>query len=209
MSVSGQVAAPGPMVGTGLEARFGRRTVFSGVDIVVEPGVPTGVLGPSGSGKTTLLRIVAGLTEPSAGRVDRPQLPAGRIGMLAQNPRQVSNPRWTLRRILAEPAAIGRRPCDIEATADRVGLDTALLDRFPAQVSDGQLQRACLGRLLVQAPSFVLCDEPTSMLDPVSARAVVAILQHLVEDGAGLMLVSHNRRLVERRCGRIVELGAS
>ncbi|MEE3850012.1 ATP-binding cassette domain-containing protein [Gordonia sp. LSe1-13] len=209
MSVSLRRPTAGVITGTGLSAQFGERVVFSGVDVVVEPGSITGVLGPSGSGKTTLLRVLAGLATPSAGTLVRPELRAGAIGLLAQIPRQVTNPRWTLRRIIAEPSAIRRRPCDTEAIAARVGLAPDLLDRFPSQVSDGQLQRACSGRLLVQQPRFVFCDEPTSMLDPVSARAVVEILQRLVDDGVGMMLVSHNRRLVGARSDRIVALGAS
>lgn len=202
---------PGPttpvsVVGRGLEVRYGDTVVFTGVDVTVAPGSMTGVLGPSGSGKTTLLRVLAGLTEPSGGIVERPTLAPGAMGMLAQVPRTVANPRWPLRRIIAEPAAIGRRRCEVEPVAERVGLDVALLDRFPAQVSDGQLQRACLGRLLVQAPRFVFCDEPTSMLDPVSARMVVEVLQRLVDDGTAMLLVSHNRPLIERRCDRVVEL---
>ncbi|GAC02647.1 putative ABC transporter ATP-binding protein [Gordonia namibiensis NBRC 108229] len=198
------------LVGSGLTARFGDREVFTDLEVAVDAGSITGVVGRSGSGKTTLLRILAGLTEPAAGTVEQRGLEPrpGTIGLLAQHPRVVANPRWTLRRIVAEPAAIGRRDCDTEAIAARVGLNPALLDRFPSQVSDGQLQRACVGRLLVQAPKFVLCDEPTAMLDPVSARAVIGLLQELVDDGAGMVLVSHQRRIIEARCDRVVDLDA-
>lgn len=198
------------LLGSGLTARFGDREVFSGLDIAAHAGSITGVVGRSGTGKTTLLRILAGLAEPTAGSVEQRGVDPrpGNIGLLAQHPRLVANPRWTLRRIVAEPAAIVRRTCDVEAVAGRVGLDPALLDRFPSQVSDGQLQRACVGRLLVQAPRFVLCDEPTAMLDPISARAVIGLLQELVDDGAGMVLVSHQRRLVDARCDRVVDLDA-
>ncbi|MCK8614828.1 ABC transporter ATP-binding protein [Gordonia sp. C13] len=198
------------LVGSGLTARFGDREVFTDLEVAVDAGSITGAVGRSGSGKTTLLRILAGLTEPAAGTVEQRGLEPrpGTIGLLAQHPRVVANPRWTLRRIVAEPAAIGRRDCDTEAIAARVGLDPALLDRFPSQVSDGQLQRACVGRLLVQAPKFVLCDEPTAMLDPISARAVIGLLQELVDDGAGMVLVSHQRRIIEARCDRVVDLDA-
>jgi len=196
------------LVGSGLTARFGGREVFADLAIGVDAGSVTGVVGHSGSGKTTLLRILAGLTEPAAGRVEQRGVERrpGTIGLLAQHPRGVANPRWTLRRVVAEPATIARRNCDVEAIAGRVGLDPALLDRFPSQVSDGQLQRACVGRLLVQAPRFVLCDEPTAMLDPISARAVIGLLQELVDDGAGMVLVSHQRRLVDARCRDVVDL---
>ncbi|WP_317451338.1 ABC transporter ATP-binding protein [Gordonia jinghuaiqii] len=215
-SETGRILGSGALVGTGLSARYGETVVFAGLDVSVESGSITGVVGRSGSGKTTLLRILAGLVPPAAGSVDRQgcrphgnRRAAGDIGLLAQHPRLVTNPRWTLRRIVAEPAAISRRTCDVGSVARKVGLDPALLDRYPAQVSDGQLQRACLGRLVVQAPRFVLCDEPIAMLDPVSARGVIALLQDMVDDGAGMVLVSHNRRLVEARSSRLVDLDAN
>ncbi|QMU21487.1 ABC transporter ATP-binding protein [Gordonia rubripertincta] len=198
------------LAGRGLTARFGDREVFADLDIAVVTRSITGVVGRSGSGKTTLLRILARLTEPAAGAVEQRggEPRPGTVGLLAQHPRVVANPRWTLRRIVAEPAAITRRLCEVEEIAARVGLDPALLDRFPSQVSDGQLQRACIGRLLVQAPRFVLCDEPTAMLDPIAARAVIGLLQELVDAGAGIVLVSHQRRLVDARCDRVVDLDA-
>ncbi len=197
------------LVGAGLTARFGDTVVFESLDVGVGPGSVTGVVGRSGSGKTTLLRILAGLADPSAGTVEwRDGRRPGDLGLIAQHPRLVTNPRWTLRRIVAEPAAIARRDCDVERAATRVGLDPALLDRYPSQVSDGQLQRACLGRLVVQQPRVVLCDEPTAMLDPVAARAVASLLDDLVADGAGLLLVSHDRRFVGSRSRDVIDLDA-
>lgn len=196
------------LVGTGLTARFGDAVVFDALDVGVAAGSVTGVVGRSGSGKTTLLRILAGLTAPAEGSVqwcgDRRR--PGDVGTLAQHPRLVTNPRWTLRRIVTEPATIARRDCDVDRAARRVGLDAALLDRYPAQVSDGQLQRACLARLVVQEPRVVLCDEPTAMLDPLASRAVASLLDDLVAAGAGLLLVSHDRRLVESRSRDVVDL---
>ncbi|MFE0748770.1 ABC transporter ATP-binding protein [Gordonia sp. NPDC058843] len=195
------------LVGTGLSAHFGDTVVFEGLDIGIGPGSVTGVVGRSGSGKTTLLRILAGLTAPTEGTVEwRGDRHSGAIGLLAQHPRLVTNPRWTLRRIVAEPATIMRQDCDVDTVADRVGLDPGLLDRYPSQVSDGQLQRACLGRLAVQQPRVVLCDEPTAMLDPVAKRAVASLLDDLVAEGAGLLLVSHDRRLVGSRSRNVVDL---
>lgn len=197
--------------GTKLTKTFDGRILFENIDIRIIPGEITGVVGASGTGKTMLLRILTGLTPPTAGTVTYDGAAASRVGglgILAQHPRQVCNPRWTVRRIIAEPAAIVRRDIDLAGILERVGLDATLLDRFPAQVSDGQLQRACLARILVAAPDYVLCDEPTAMLDPVSARRVIGVLADLVDAGTGALLVTHNHRLAQARSTRVVDLGA-
>ncbi len=188
---------------TGVGLAFGGRTVLDGVDLSAPAGQITGVTGASGSGKTTLLRVLAGLQRPDTGEIrydGDPVAPKGSIALLAQHPRLVCNPRWTLGQIIAEPALIrGDRfgAADLRSTAGDVGLDPALLDRYPGQVSDGQLQRACLGRVLTQRARFVLCDEPTAMLDPISTASVVALLRGLADGGASVVLVSHDAVLVE------------
>lgn len=179
---------------------FDGAVVLQQVSVTVAPGAITGITGPSGVGKTTLLGVLAGLVQPRTGTVtwDTQARPSrGSIALLAQHPRLVCNPRWTLGAIVAEPAAIRRKSIDVEAVCDRVGLDTALLRRFPAQVSDGQLQRACLARILVQQPLYILCDEPTSMLDPIATRDVMRLLTALAADGAGLAVVSHDRAVID------------
>ena len=205
----------GDLYATGLTVRFGGRTVLDGVDLTAPAGAITGVTGASGSGKTTLLRVLAGLQRPHAGEIrygaasasgasnSAPGPRRGSVALLAQHPRLVCNPRWTLRQIIDEPLAIragrGFHP-SAEQTADRVGLDTALLERYPGQVSDGQLQRACLGRVLTQGdggPLLVLCDEPTAMLDPIATGSVVSLLRDMAGAGSTVVLVSHDPALID------------
>ncbi|ADG78579.1 ABC transporter related protein OS=Tsukamurella paurometabola (strain ATCC 8368 / DSM / CCUG 35730 / CIP 100753 / JCM 10117 / KCTC 9821 / NBRC 16120 / NCIMB 702349 / NCTC 13040) OX=521096 GN=Tpau_1967 PE=4 SV=1 [Tsukamurella paurometabola] len=201
------------IIGTGIVVRRRGRPVLDGVNVTVHAGAVTGVLGPSGAGKTTLLRVLAGLLSPDAGSVDHgggaPRPAAGTLAMLAQHPRTVCNPRWPLARIVGEPRRISGVGIGVDEAADRAGLQPSLLDRFPAQVSDGQLQRACVARILVQAPRFLLADEPVAMLDPVSARAVLRILDAVTAAGTGVVLVSHNAALVRRRAATVIELQSS
>ena len=139
----------------------------------------------------------------SGASTSAPGPPRGSLALLAQHPRLVCNPRWTLRQIIDEPLAIraGRGfRSSAEQTADRVGLDTALLERYPGQVSDGQLQRACLGRMLTQGdggPLLVLCDEPTAMLDPIATGSVVSLLRDMAGAGSTVVLVSHDPALID------------
>jgi peptide/nickel transport system ATP-binding protein len=185
----------GSLKAIGIRVAFGGTTVLDGIDFHADAGTITGVTGASGSGKTTLLRVLAGLRRPDAGEVsyDGEPTPAkGSIAVLAQHPRLVCNPRWTLRQIIAEPAAIRGEKCALDDVAARVGLDPSLLGRYPGQVSDGQLQRACLGRIQVQGAATVLCDEPTAMLDPIASATVMTLLREIAHGGAAVVLVSHD-----------------
>lgn len=193
----------------GITVRFGSRTVLDAVDLEAPAGAITGVGGPSGSGKTTLLRVLAGLQQPDAGRVrygTEPVPDEGTVALLAQHPRLVCNPRWTLRQIIAEPATIRGQSVGVDGLGTRVGLEPDLLVRYPGQVSDGQLQRACLARVLAQAAGVVLCDEPTSMLDPIAAAAVAALLREIAAAGAAVVLVSHDPGLLAALADRMISL---
>ncbi|UXA18619.1 ABC transporter ATP-binding protein [Mycobacterium sp. SMC-4] len=188
---------------TGIVVTLAGRSVLDRVDVAAPAGAVTGVTGVSGSGKTTLLRVLAGLLTPDAGEVHYdgdPRPVPGSVALLAQHPRLVCNPRWTLAQIIAEPATIRGEPSgsgSIDEVAVRVGLEPALLDRYPGQVSDGQLQRACLGRAVVQRARYVLCDEPTAMLDPIATGSVVSVLGEFAAAGAAVVLVSHDPGLVQ------------
>ncbi|MCZ4551540.1 ABC transporter ATP-binding protein [Gordonia rubripertincta] len=189
--------------------RFGDHIVLDGKDFAAPAGAISGIYGRSGTGKTTLLRVLAGLLRPDAGTVrfdGGAAAPAGTIAMLDQHPRLVCNPRWTLTRIITEPGDITGRPVDPVSFAERTGLDRDLLSRYPSQVSDGQLQRACLARALVQQPRYLMCDEPTAMLDPIASADVVTMLRSVAAAGTGIVLVSHDPDSIDELCSTTTEL---
>src|SRR5882672_9676840 len=144
------------------------------LDLDVHDGELLVLLGPSGSGKTTVLRCIAGLEEPTSGdvvigdRVVTHAAPAERdVAMVFQTP--ALYPHLTVRENIAFPlelrgvsgAQVTRR---VVEAAGRLGLDNAL-DRMPAQLSEGERQRAALGRAIVRGPQAFLLDEPLSKLD--------------------------------------------
>ncbi|MGW7418052.1 ABC transporter ATP-binding protein, partial [Streptomyces sp. NPDC054863] len=155
--------------------------VVRDANLTVAPGESVGLLGPSGCGKSTLARVAALLHRPDEGTVTldgarvqgwrhrTPRAQRTAIGVVFQQPRLSADPRLRLRDLIAEPLrATGRRDEAADRVAelsDAVGLGADLLGRRPHEVSDGQLQRACLARALVLRPRWLVCDEMTAMLD--------------------------------------------
>ena len=131
--------------------------------------------------------------------------------MLFQSPRAAADPRLRLADLIAEPLrATGQGALAVARTtelADLVGLTPDLLTRQPHEVSDGQLQRACLARALAHDPPYLLCDEATVMLDASTQAHVAAVIrkrQHRHQ--TGVLLVSHDPALLRRWADRVVEL---
>ncbi|MDR7300538.1 ABC transporter ATP-binding protein [Haloactinomyces albus] len=210
--------------GSGLVAGYRKNApVLDGVDVEVPPGGVVGLAGPSGCGKSTLARVLSLLQQPWAGRVSvdgvavtgfrhaAPREQRTKIGLVFQQPRQAVDPRFTLWQIIAEPLyALGRSG---EATdrvaelAERIGVSDELLHRRPHEVSDGQLQRACLGRALVVRPRYLICDEMTAMLDASTTAALVRVVDEQVRDGdTGVLAISHDEMLLERWASRVIRL---
>nr|WP_203721261.1 ATP-binding cassette domain-containing protein [Streptomyces coelicoflavus] len=199
-----------------------RAPVFRDVSLSVAPGEAVGLLGPSGCGKSTLARVAALLHRPDAGalhldgtpvrhwRHRAPRALRTAFGVVFQQPRLAADPRLTLADLVAEPLrATGRRD---EATgrvaelAAGVGLTADLLTRRPHEVSDGQLQRACVARALVLRPRWLVCDEMTAMLDASTTAALVRVVEdYRAGTGAGLLAVGHDRVLLDRWCDRTVD----
>jgi peptide/nickel transport system ATP-binding protein len=208
------------------------RTVVNQVSFELHQGETLGVVGESGSGKTTTGRIVLAVTKPDAGEVklhgepwtslSEGQRRARRqhVGVVYQDPLSSFDPRWTVRRIVADalPAGYpnGRRDERVRDLLHQVGLSDDTLDRRPLLLSGGQRQRVAIARALAPEPEIIVCDEPVSALD-VSIQAQVLDLFADLQEKLGLsyIFISHDLgvihhmsdRVVVMTHGRIVEQG--
>ncbi|MET8569855.1 ATP-binding cassette domain-containing protein [Streptomyces sp. NPDC004783] len=200
----------------------GQAPVVRDVSLTIRPGEAVGLLGPSGCGKSTLARVAALLHRPDSGtllldgepvrrwRHRAPRAQRTAFGVVFQQARLSADPRLRLADLIAEPLrATGRReevPGRVAELSATVGLTADLLGRRPHEVSDGQLQRACLARALVLRPRWLVCDEMTAMLDASTTAALVAVVEeYRAATGAGLLAVGHDRTLLDRWCDRTVQ----
>jgi putative ABC transport system ATP-binding protein len=207
---------------TGLSLRrAGAELTFP--EVTLERGEFLALLGRSGSGKTTLLHLLAGLLVPRGGQLwlagreltglpesERDRWRARHVGYLFQELHLLP---WvtTLENVLLPAFFAGYRGAAIEEGAvsllRRLGLGGAL-GRAPSELSLGERQRVALARALVCSPSLVLADEPTASLDDeLGGAALELLLESCHQAEAALLLVTHDRRVVDR-FPRSLRLGA-
>lgn len=183
------------------------KPVLSNVDFSIESGEIAGIFAPSGFGKTTLAKILAGYLVPEAGSVTiEGATDCGSDGyhpvqLIFQHPEKAVNPKWKMGKIMCEAAEPKTEL--IEA----MGIKKSWMDRWPTELSGGELQRFCVLRVLNEKTKFLIADEMTSMLDAVTQVQIWdAVLGYAREHRIGVAVISHDRALLERICDRIVEL---
>jgi peptide/nickel transport system ATP-binding protein len=183
------------------------------VSFAVREGEVVGLVGESGCGKSTLGRMVAGIMEPSAGRIRyRGREKAGlKVQMIFQDPFASLNPRMRVRDIVGEaPVVHGLvKKEDLDTYLDalllRCGLDPSYKPRYPHQFSGGQRSRIGIARALAVKPEFLVCDEAVAALDVSIQAQILNLFMTLRRDlGLTYLFISHDLGVVEHLSDRVV-----
>jgi len=187
--------------------RRGAAPVLEGVNFSLGSGERLGLSAPSGRGKTTLCKLLAGWEEPSSGQVLLDGVPLSRyrgfcpVQLLWQHPEEAVDPLLKLRTTLYEAGPVDG------GILEGLGIREEWLERYPSELSGGELQRICAARILGPELKFLLCDEASAMLDLVTqARLWRFLLEQTERRELGMLIVSHDRALLTRLCTRVAEL---
>ena len=185
----------------------GNRQILNKMSMTLESTDRLGLIAPSGFGKTTFCKILAGYEDPDSGEVllDGKPLSAWKgycpVQMIWQHPELSVNPRWKMGEVLKEGDQVEKR------IIDGLGIEPDWLNRYPSELSGGELQRFCIARALGQRTRFLLADEISTMLDLITQSQLWNFLLEEVKNREiGLMAVSHSEVLLERICTKIVRL---
>jgi peptide/nickel transport system ATP-binding protein len=191
--------------GQGIDFRYrSGGFVLRGINISIASGEVVGLLGPSGRGKSTLAKILAGYLRPTAGElsIDGKSIPAKGyhpVQLIFQHPEQAVNPRWKMSRTISEGHEPGTELLEI------LGIQKTWLNRYPNELSGGELQRFCVLRALSDRTRFLICDEITTMLDALTqARLWNFLLGYAGERQIGMLLITHSQFLADKTCSRII-----
>ena len=215
-------------VGKTYGAGHGAMTALDGFDLAVPAGEFVSIVGPSGCGKSTVLNLVAGLDDPSRGRVllegrdlastserARSELRLRSVGFIFQSfnllPRLTveRNVAWRLERLGLRGRAVRERTAGV---LEQVGVAPSAWPRYPSELSGGEQQRVAAARAIATEPRLLLADEPTGNLDSANGRMILDLLRRLnVERRTSVIMVTHDafaatygHRTIEMQDGRLV-----
>ncbi|MFC8191184.1 ATP-binding cassette domain-containing protein [Cellulomonas sp. NPDC057328] len=226
-------STPAVLQATGVRAGYGGPAVLDGVDLTLRPGDAVGLLGRSGVGKSTLVEILGGHMRPAQGQVTLDGVNVGkpplrqkkvvraRLRTVHQNGLAGIDPQRTVEKTLTDAFTEARKAGrstnhDVEAALGVVGLPIRFVTRTVQSLSGGERQRVAIARALAARPDLLLLDEPLTAVDQAMREEVAADVRALVRaDGIGLLVASHDVRLLERLTdtvhvlaeGRLVESG--
>jgi putative ABC transport system ATP-binding protein len=199
----------------------GTLTILAEVDLQIAAGETVAIVGASGAGKSTLLALLAGLDEPSAGRVwlngaeltalnedGRAAVRARHVGFVFQSFHLV--PSLTAIENVMLPLELAGLPNARGAAAEvlaQVNL-TPRREHYPRQLSGGEQQRVAIARAFVTRPAVLFADEPTGNLDSVTGERIIDLLFELNRAAQTTLVVVTHDQAIAQRCGRIIRIEA-
>jgi ATP-binding cassette subfamily F protein uup len=191
------------LTATGIAKALGGRPLFSGLDVMLTPGIKLGLLGPNGSGKSSLLRVLAEEMPPDTGTITRAE---GLRTVMFEQGRAALDPAVTLRRALCpngDTVKYRDRSLHVAAWAKQFLFRAEQLDVPIGSLSGGEQARVRMAQLMLQPADLLLLDEPTNDLD---IPALEVLEDSLAEFPGALVLVSHDRELMDRLCTEVIGL---
>lgn len=203
-----------------------RNQVLFDVSLKVSQGTCLGILGESGSGKSTLGRVICGLLKPDTGEVKIQDVSVyasrngrknlqKRLSVVFQDYTTSANPRFRVKEIIAEGLAARERNQkirlnrleEINRLLELVGLNSSYANRYPHELSDGQLQRVCIARAVACQPEIILFDEAISSLDAHTQIQIMDLLHDLKEKlGLTYIFITHDLTSVTYLCDDVLFL---
>jgi hypothetical protein len=197
-----------PLEARNIYFRYDRKQpwILEDCSVRVDRGECLAISAPSGYGKTTLAMLLSGYIKPVKGEIllDGKALPEKGVcpvQLIHQHPEKAINPRWRLKRVLEES---GKIDADV---LHAFGIEHEWLDRFPRELSGGELQRFCVARALMSGADYLICDEISTMLDVITqAQIWNVVLEEAKKRNIGLIAVTHNMHLAKKIATRIVDL---
>ena len=175
------------------------KNIFTNLNFSIKSGERIAITAPSGFGKTTLCKILSGYEIPNNGVVLLDDVPIHKlkgccpIQMIWQHPEQILNPRLRMKQILKEAGEIN------DKLLKNLGIQEKWLNRFPRELSGGELQRFCIVRVLNKKTRFLLADEITTMFDLITQNQIWrVILEFCEKEDIGIVIISHSQPLIEK-----------
>ena len=184
----------------------GSRQILKDVDISIDNKKILGLFGDSGSGKSSLCKILAGHIKRYDGevRLDGNEIPKSGfnpVQLIYQHPEKVMNPKWKMHEVLEESWDVP------DSLLEDFGIQKSWLNRWPAELSGGELQRFSVLRSLNPNTKFLIADEMTTMLDAITQVQIFeSVLKIVKERNMGLLVVSHDRDLMDIICDEVIYL---
>lgn len=180
--------------------------ILKNISFSVEKEERVAIFGPSGYGKSTLAKIIAGYLKPTSGQVlwEGKPLPDSSfcpIQLVYQHPEKALNPRWKMKKSLAEAGMPS------EEILKAIGIQEKWYERWPNELSGGELQRFCIARILKPETRLLIADEMTTMLDALNqAHIWNFILDYALKHEMTLLAITHNKFLAEKIATRIIKI---